>query len=103
VDQVLIDFKKACDSVWRKVLYDILIKFDIPIKLVILQKCVKMAHSRVQLGKHLSDMFPIMNGLKQGDTLLKKLQLCFRMCHEHGLSTPGESEIRWYTSAPGLC
>jgi len=27
-------------------------------------------YSRVQVGKHLSDMFPIKNDLKQGDTLL---------------------------------
>jgi hypothetical protein len=26
-------------------------------------------NSRVRLGKHLSDMFPIKNGLKQGDVL----------------------------------
>ena len=26
-------------------------------------------HSRVLVGKHLSDMFPIGNGLKQGDAL----------------------------------
>jgi len=26
-------------------------------------------YSRVRVGKHLSDMFPIMNGLKQGDAL----------------------------------
>ena len=27
-------------------------------------------YSTVQVGKHLSDMFPTKNGLKQGDTLL---------------------------------
>jgi len=26
-------------------------------------------YSRVRVGKHLSDMFPIRNGLKQGDAL----------------------------------
>jgi hypothetical protein len=26
-------------------------------------------YSRVRVGKHLSDMFPIKNGLKQGDVL----------------------------------
>src|SRR5215468_3944362 len=29
--------------------------------------------SRVQVGKHLSEMFPIKNGLKQGDALLPLL------------------------------
>jgi hypothetical protein len=39
VHQLFIDFKKACDSVRRAILYKILIEFDAPIKLVQL-KCV---------------------------------------------------------------
>ena len=35
---------------------------------------------RVQVGKHLSDMFPIKNGLKQGDALL---QLLFNFALEY--------------------
>jgi len=31
--------------------------------------CLKETNSRVRVGKHLSDMFPIRNGLKQGDAL----------------------------------
>ena len=38
VHQLYIDFKKAYDSVRREVLYNILIKFDIPMKLVRLIK-----------------------------------------------------------------
>ena len=34
---------------------------------VLLQMCVKETYSRVQVGKHLSDMFAFKNGLKQGD------------------------------------
>jgi hypothetical protein len=34
VHQLFIDFKKAYDSVRREVLYNILIEFDIPMKLV---------------------------------------------------------------------
>ena len=30
---------------------------------------MKKTYSRVQVGKHLFDMFPIKNGLKQGDAL----------------------------------
>jgi hypothetical protein len=28
-----------------------------------------MKHNKVRIGKHLSDSFPIQNGLKQGDAL----------------------------------
>jgi hypothetical protein len=31
--------------------------------------CLNETYSRVHIGKHLFDMFPIQNGLKQGDTL----------------------------------
>ena len=52
----------------------ILIEFGIPMKLVSLIKmCLNEAYSRVRVGKHLSDFFPIRNGLKQGDTLLPLL------------------------------
>jgi len=58
--------KKACDSVRREVLDKILNEFGIPMKLVILiQMCLNETYSRVRVGKHLSDMFPIKNGLKQ--------------------------------------
>jgi len=40
VHQLCIDFKKAYHSVRREVLYDILIAFGIPMKLVRLIKCV---------------------------------------------------------------
>jgi hypothetical protein len=31
--------------------------------------CPNEIYSRVRVGKHFSDMFPIRNGLKQGDNL----------------------------------
>ena len=65
-----LDFKKAYDSVMREVLYKILVEFCIPMTLVRLIKiCLNETYSRVHGGKHLSDMIPIMNGLKKGDTL----------------------------------
>ena len=49
---------------------NIYIEFGIPMKLVMLIKiCLTETCSRVRVGKILSDMFPIRNGLKQGDAL----------------------------------
>jgi hypothetical protein len=31
--------------------------------------CLNATYSRVRVGKHLSDTFPIKNGLKEGDAL----------------------------------
>jgi len=51
-------------------LYNILIEFGIVMKLVRLMKmCLTETYSRVRVGKNLSDMFPIGNGLKQGDAI----------------------------------
>jgi len=60
VHQLFIDFTKAYNSVRREVLYNILIEFGIPMKLVRLIKMWTVMYSRVQVGKHLSNMFPIM-------------------------------------------
>jgi len=70
VHHLFIDFKKAYDSVRREVLYNILIEFWVPKKLVrLIKMCLTEMYSRVQVGKNLSNMFPIRNGLKQGDAL----------------------------------
>jgi hypothetical protein len=71
------DFKHACIAVTREVLYTILIEFGIRLKLVTLiprKMCLTVTYSRVRVGKSLSDMFPIRNGTKQGDSL--SLLLC---------------------------
>jgi hypothetical protein len=70
VHQLFIDFKKTYDSVRSEALYNILIEFGIPKKLVRLVKlCPTETYSRVHVGKDLSEMFPIRNGLKQGEVL----------------------------------
>jgi hypothetical protein len=74
VRQLYIDFKKAYDSVMKEVLYNILIEFGIPVKLVRLTKlCLAEMYSRVREGKNLSDFVPVRNGVKQGDGLLPLL------------------------------
>jgi hypothetical protein len=70
VHQIFIDFKKAYDSVMREVLYNILIECGVPRKLVrLIKMCLNETYSKVRIGKHFSDSFPIQNGLKQGDAL----------------------------------
>jgi hypothetical protein len=64
--QLFVDFKKAYDSVRREVLYSILIEFGVPMKLVrLIKMCLNEMCSEVRLGTHLSDSFPVQNGLKQ--------------------------------------
>jgi hypothetical protein len=77
VHQLYMDFKKAYESVRREVLYNILIEFGIPMKVVRLIKVyVNESCSRVRIGKHASDVFPIRSGLKQGDALSPLLFTC---------------------------
>ena len=62
-----VDFTKVYDSVRKEVFYYIHIEFGIPVKQVrLIKMCLIETYSRVQVGKHLSDMFRIKNGLKQG-------------------------------------
>src|SRR5215469_17658804 len=52
------------------VLYNILIEFGVPKKLVrVIKLCLTETYNRVRVGKNLSDMFHIRNGLKQKDAL----------------------------------
>ena len=47
-------------------LYNILIRFAVHIKMVrLINMCLNEMYSRVKMGKHLSDMLPIKNVLKQ--------------------------------------
>ena len=80
--QLFVDFKKAYDSVRREVLFNILIKFGIPKKLVrIIKMCLTEMYSRVRVGKNFSDRFPIRNGLKKGDALSPLLFNFALECH----------------------
>ena len=61
----------------------IITESDIRMKLVRLIKvCLNYTCGRIQIGRHLSDMFPIKNGLKQGDALS---QLLFKFALEYSM------------------
>jgi hypothetical protein len=70
VHQLFVDFKQAYDSVRREFFYNIDIEFGITMKLVKLVKmCLNETYSRDRVCKHMSDTFPVKNGLKQVDAL----------------------------------
>ena len=72
--QLFVDFKKVYDLVRREVLYNILIEFGTPMELVRLTKmCWMETYSRVRVGKNLSKILPIGNGLKERDVQLPLL------------------------------
>jgi hypothetical protein len=61
------DFKKAYDSVKRKVLYNILIEFGVPLKPVwLIKMCLNEVYSKEHIHKQLSDSLSVQNGLNMG-------------------------------------
>jgi hypothetical protein len=81
--QILIDFKKVYDSVRSEVLYNILIEFGVPMKVVrLIKMCLNEAYSKVCIGKHLSDSFSYPKWVKtRRYCITTAVQLCFRICH----------------------
>ncbi|PSN43800.1 hypothetical protein C0J52_15500 [Blattella germanica] len=85
VHQLYIDFKKAYDSIKREKLYRILMNFGIPKMLVrFIGMCLNGTKIRVRVGKQVSDLFEIHNGLKQGDALSP---LLFNFVLEHAIKS----------------
>jgi hypothetical protein len=54
----------------------------------LIKMCLNETYSKVFIGKHLPDSFPIQNGLKQGDALS---QLFFSFALEYAI----RKETRW--------
>jgi len=86
-------------------LFNILIEFGMHMKLVRLIKIfLNETHSKVHIGKNLSDAFPIQNCLKQRDALSSSL---FNFGLEFAIrnveSKSGRFGIEWDTTATGLC
>jgi hypothetical protein len=70
IHQLFAYFKKAYSSVWTEVLYNILVEFEIPRKLVgLIKMCLNETYSTVRIGKYQSHKFPIQHDIKQRDTL----------------------------------
>jgi len=83
-------------SIRKEVLYNILIEFGILTKLVRLVKvCLTETYSRVRVGKNLSDMFPIRNGVKQGDAVSPLLLNFIRtvQVNQDGLKLNGTHQL----------
>jgi hypothetical protein len=66
VHEQFIDSKKACDALRKEVLYNILIKLEVPIKVVMLIKmhnpiikiikmCLNETYDKIHIGKHFAD------------------------------------------------
>jgi hypothetical protein len=90
VHQLFIDLKKAYGLVRREILYSIFIEFGVPMKLLRLIKvCINEIYSRVCI-EHLSDNFPIQNGLKQGDAVSP---LLFNFALEYAIRKVCENQV----------
>jgi hypothetical protein len=73
----------------KVVLYNIFIEFGIPMKLVrLIKTSSNKPASKVRIGKRLSDVFLLRNGLKQGDTLSL---LLFNFALQHAITKVQEN------------
>jgi hypothetical protein len=81
-NHIFIDFKKAYDSVSWGVLYNFPVEFGVPVKLVrLIKMSLNETYSKVCIGKHLSDMLPVHNGLERDAFSPLLFKFAFRICH----------------------
>jgi hypothetical protein len=79
VHQLFVDFKKAYDSVKREVLYNILLRFGIPKKLVrLIKMCLNETCSKACVGKISSSKWPETRRC----LIANALQFYLRICHK---------------------
>jgi hypothetical protein len=71
-------------------MYNILIEFGIPMKFVgHVKTCLNDTYIKFRIGKHLSDSFPVQNGLKEGDALSP---LLFNFALEYAIGNVQENQ-----------
>jgi hypothetical protein len=75
----------------------------------LIKMCLNETYSRVRVDKHLSDTFPIKNGLKQGDALLEfafnfALEYAIRrvQANQEGFKLNGTRQLLVYAKEIGL-